>query len=196
MSDDVSFVLLMVLLCAPFVLIAGGICWFVISRDRRKVTNRQAEIERTILAAQTGVVAPRNDRCFMKSCSNCGDFALYLPERDQLGRTYCSYECMAGVASIPIARPTRAVADELGVQTVAGQFCARCLATTTEKSCGNLLTINGIGLRLGGAKEHCPQCHSVVKSVYIAILFIPIWRTSKYRFLHLDRNRFFSRKVR
>ena len=76
-------------------------------RSAQKATERVArEHQRT-----TAGVPGKPERAFLKACTHCGVFALTLPFRDNLGRTYCSEACMQWLGEGPLERSARSVSS-------------------------------------------------------------------------------------
>jgi hypothetical protein len=63
-------------------------------------------------------------------------------------------------------------------------FCSSCTASTTPDSAGELVSVNGIGHVLYGWSGRCDRCQSVIKRLFICILFIPIWPLARYRVIY------------
>lgn len=141
--------------------------------EQKNTARLAAERQRTVAG-----VPGKPERSFLKSCTNCGVFGLTLPYRDQLGRTYCSAVCMKWLGEGP------------------RQFCKKCTFETLAESSGNLQTFNGIGTRFVGQSDTCAECASVVRRVWVTILFVPVIPLRKYRVLQVSPQRFFSRRLR
>ena len=118
------------------------------------------------------------ERAFLKACTNCGAFAITLPFRDRIGRTYCSSACMQWLADGPRT------------------FCKKCESQSTDKSSGNLNTINGIGTRFVGSSDTCLSCKSVVRRVWFTFFFVPLVPLARYRVMQISPQQFLSRKLR
>lgn len=177
-------------LCLPVIAVGALVGWLMIRSGRRQEKRFDAEVNRTLQMASTGSSRkPKKQRQYLKFCTNCGSFCLTLPMQDSFGRTYCSAECMRAIADIPLRQTEPSKVDQ------AQLFCRECLAKTSDKHARAMLTINGTGLQLSRAKDECPQCFSMEKSVYLAIFYVPIVSLGKYRCIHLDKNTFYSRKV-
>jgi len=156
-------------------IILAAIAWYLIPKpwqDRKETNRLQAELERS----RTGQPGQR-ERSFFKNCTNCGVFALTLPFRDSLGRTYCSGECMSWLA---------------GGGKV---FCPQCLGETSVETAGDVVTHWSIGKHFGQPERPCGACGSVVREVRFVALFLPIRRLGRYRIIYLNRARFLSRRV-
>lgn len=195
LSGDAALYIVLAVFCLPFILAGIGVAWWIIRSGRMKDEHRLQQIRRTIHAVNSPSEPFNEERVILKNCSNCGDFCIHLPVRDQFGRTYCSQECMTAIAQIPIARQDAQSQCDNTATVVPANYCETCLKCTTEQGCWNLFTINGVGAILGSAKDQCPQCYSMRKTVYLTIFFIPILPLGTYRFLHIDRSTFYSRKI-
>ena len=158
-----------------------GICWLVLKGlaklDERAGRKHQARVELEMQRSREGTQGPRH-RAFLKSCTHCGAFALTLPHRDQLGRTYCSEACKTWV--------------ERGPTT----FCQKCTFETTAQSSGNLGTINGIGTSFVGSADRCEVCRSVVRRVWFTVFLVPVIPLRRYRVIHPTPQQFLSRRIK
>ena len=114
----------------------------------------------------------------LKTCTHCGVFAITLPFRDGLGRTYCSEACMQWLGEGPRT------------------FCKKCLFETVAQSSGNLHTINGIGTAFVGSTDPCPTCRSVLRRVWFTVLLVPIVPLGRYRVMEMSPQQFVSRRLR
>jgi hypothetical protein len=77
-------------------------------------------------------------------------------------------------------------------------FCNSCIAATTRASANdNLMVIPfGFGFGFYGPKaDRCNTCASVVRSQWLCILLIPVFRVGKYRVKYVAPNRFLSREL-
>jgi hypothetical protein len=74
-------------------------------------------------------------------------------------------------------------------------FCPTCLERTSPKSSGGTFTFNGIGTILYGRKDPCATCGSVVKTLWLCVLFVPLVPLGKYRVIQLGGRRFLSRRM-
>lgn len=145
--------------------------------DRRSADRNHVRLERE--HQRTAAALPgRPERAFLKSCTNCSAFALTLPYRDALGRTYCSAACMQWLGEGPRG------------------FCRKCQFETGTAASGNLQRINGIGTAFVGSSEACPTCRSVVRRVWFTVLFLPVIPLARYRVLHISPREFYSRRLR
>jgi hypothetical protein len=143
-------------------------------RSAAKNTQRLAhERQRT-----TAAVPGKAERAFLKSCTHCRVFALTLPFRDSIGRTYCSEACMQWLGEGPRT------------------FCKKCLFETTGQSSGNLNTINGIGTAFIGSSDPCPSCRSVIRRVWFTLFLLPLVPLRKYRVMQISPQQFLSRRLR
>jgi hypothetical protein len=81
-------------------------------------------------------------------------------------------------------------------QVYGDQFCAQCLAATDARPAPGALAVNVIlGTRYLGASEPCARCRSVVRTLWLWILF-PLVPLGSYRIISLDGKRFIGRHVR
>jgi hypothetical protein len=65
-----------------------------------------------------------------------------------------------------------------------GPFCYTCTASTTSKSAGDLLTVNGSGHMLYGWSGRCNCCQSVIKRLFICLFYVPVWPLARYRVIY------------
>jgi hypothetical protein len=145
--------------------------------DRRSAQKNKGRLEREHQRTAASVPG-KPERAFLKACTHCGVFAITLPFRDNLGRTYCSEACMQWLGEGPRS------------------FCKKCLFETVTQSSGNLSRINGIGTAFGGSSEPCPMCRSVIKRVWFTALLIPIVPLARYRVIQISPREFLSRRLR
>lgn len=145
--------------------------------DRRSARKNSDRLEREHQRTTAGMPG-KAERAFLKACTHCGAFAITLPFRDSLGRTYCSEACMQWLGEGPRT------------------FCKKCLFETVAQSSGNLSRINGIGTAFGGSSDACASCRSVIKRVWFTALFIPVVPLSRYRVIQVSPREFLSRKLR
>jgi hypothetical protein len=117
-------------------------------------------------------------RSALKSCANCGTPGIVLQYRDGSGRTYCSDDCLLWGALGPT------------------QFCESCIRQTTDVSPGNLHRVNGIGTSFVGGSDRCPRCRSVVRRVWVTLVFLPVFPLARYRVIHPDVVRYWARRLR
>ncbi len=61
-------------------------------------------------------------------------------------------------------------------------FCDHCVAETSDKTPGNVSTINGIGRKFYGGAEPCPACTSVIRTLWWCFIEIPIVPLGSYRY--------------
>jgi len=108
-----------------------------------------------------------------EKCGNC-DSRVIKGTTDQYG-TFCSRQCHDNF--------------------VHPGYCDSCLHATTAESSGGTFTFNGIGTRLYGSRDRCPQCSSVIQRLFFCVIFIPIFPLAKYRVKYVAPSRFLSRKL-
>jgi len=60
-------------------------------------------------------------------------------------------------------------------------FCQNCNSSTTPDSAGSTFTLNGIGTKIYGGKDPCPECASTIQTKWFVVLFIPLIPIAKYR---------------
>jgi len=167
-----GWAILLGLLVSPYFIIK----WLRAADRRSEEKNRHrlaTEHQRTKAGIPGG-----HERSFLKACTNCGVFALTLPYRDKLGRTYCSEACMSWLGEGPRT------------------FCKKCTFETTPQGSGDLHTINGIGTRFVGSADKCAECASVVRRVWITVLFLPMVPLRRYRVMQISPQQFLSRRLR
>jgi hypothetical protein len=74
-------------------------------------------------------------------------------------------------------------------------FCQNCNSSTTPDSAGSTFTLNGIGTKIYGGKDPCPECASTIQTKWFVVLFIPLIPIAKYRTKWCTPGRYISRKV-
>jgi hypothetical protein len=78
-------------------------------------------------------------------------------------------------------------------------FCARCVSESTDKTPGDISTLNGIGRKFYGSAEPCTECASVIRTLWWCFASIPIVPLSSYRYKTSQetgtRARFWCRKL-
>lgn len=78
-------------------------------------------------------------------------------------------------------------------------FCDRCAAATSEKTPGDVSTINGIGRKFYGSAEPCVECASVIRTLWWTLVDIPILPLGSYRYKTASEGtmqaRFWCRKL-
>ncbi len=74
-------------------------------------------------------------------------------------------------------------------------FCTTCLERTSPRSSGGTFTFNGIGSTLYGSKDPCATCGSVIRTLWLCVLFVPLVPLGKYRVIQLGGRRFLSRRL-
>ena len=108
-----------------------------------------------------------------EKCTNCAT-RVVVGKKDQNG-TFCSAVCQA-FFRYP-------------------GFCQNCNSSTTADSAGSTFTLNGIGTKIYGGKDPCPECASTIQTKWFVVLFIPLIPIAKYRTKWCTPGRYISRKV-
>ncbi|MBI5685542.1 MAG: DUF4339 domain-containing protein [Verrucomicrobia bacterium] len=111
------------------------------------------------------------------TCQNCGGWIVAFSHRDADGRVFCSRKCLHWFN---------------GPRT----FCGKCIAETTDESVGNLLRLNGIGAKLMGQGDRCPECGSVVSCLIVTVFYLPTVPLKRYRVLYTSPSSFHTRRLR
>jgi hypothetical protein len=92
----------------------------------------------------------------------------------------------------PAAPPQRAV-------TSRGIFCPHCVAESTDETPGDVSTLNGIGRKFYGAAAPCPECASVIRTLWWTLVELPVVPLGSYRYKTAEqagtRARFWCRKL-
>jgi hypothetical protein len=92
----------------------------------------------------------------------------------------------------PAQQPSRTVASRQ-------IFCAQCVAETSDETPGDVSTINGIGRKFYGSSSPCPECGSVVRTLWWTLVEAPILPLGSYRYKTseetVNRARFWCRKL-
>jgi hypothetical protein len=90
------------------------------------------------------------------------------------------------------SQPPRTVASR-------GIFCAQCVAETTDETPGDVSTLNGIGRQFYGSAAPCPECASVIRTLWWTLVSLPVVPLGSYRYKtseeHGTRARFWCRKL-
>jgi hypothetical protein len=90
------------------------------------------------------------------------------------------------------AQPPRSVASR-------GIFCEHCIAETTDETPGDISTLNGIGRQFYGSAAPCPECASVIRTLWWTLVSLPVVPLASYRYKtseeHGTRARFWCRKL-
>jgi hypothetical protein len=78
-------------------------------------------------------------------------------------------------------------------------FCEHCVAETSDKTPGDVSTINGIGRKFYGSAAPCPQCASVIRTLWWTLVEVPIVPLASYRYKTsqegVNRSRFWCRQL-
>ncbi|WBB61079.1 tetratricopeptide repeat protein [Streptomyces sp. WMMC500] len=74
-------------------------------------------------------------------------------------------------------------------------FCGACTDETVALAAPDTETVNGFGTRFYGAADPCPRCGSVVKRLFMCLLFIPVWSMGRYRVITLGGSRYVGRRI-
>jgi hypothetical protein len=78
-------------------------------------------------------------------------------------------------------------------------FCAGCVGATSDKTPGDVSTLNGIGRQFYGSAEPCAECASVIRTLWWTLASIPVIPLGSYRYKTADeigmRARFWCRKL-
>src|SRR6202163_4832773 len=90
------------------------------------------------------------------------------------------------------AQPPRSVASR-------GIFCEHCVAETTDETPGDVSTLNGIGRKFYGSAAPCPECASVIRTLWWTMIEVPVVPVGSYRYKTVEegvsRARFWCRKL-
>ena len=168
----IGWAILIALIVSPYFIIK-----WLRAADRRSAQRHTERVARE--HERTAAAAPgHRERSFLKSCTHCGVFAITLPYRDNLGRTYCSEACMRWVGEGPRT------------------FCKKCEFETVGQASGDLNRFNGIGTAFVGSSDVCPECRSEIKRVWFTVLFLPVVPMAKYRVIQTSPQEFLSRRLR
>jgi len=78
-------------------------------------------------------------------------------------------------------------------------FCTRCVEATSDETPGDISTINGIGRQFYGGAEPCPECASVIRTLWWTFVSMPVIPLGSYRYKTAEesgmRARFWCRKL-
>src|SRR5262245_54247954 len=104
--------------------------------------------------------------------------AFTLPFQDEQGRTFCSALCLDYVAA---RRPG---------------FCTRCEAETDDKQMDTHMNELGMGWSFGGPRRECDRCHSMVRTLWVKLLLIPVLPLGEYRTIQTSPYGYKNRRLR
>ena len=84
--------------------------------------------------------------------------------------------------------------------TLAGEFCERCAAESSDESPGSIRTVNGVGRKFYGSKAPCPDCGSSIRTLWYTFADIPLVPRGSYRYKAAEKGfmneSFWARKTR
>ncbi len=113
------------------------------------------------------------------------------PKKDALYRCKVCKRHLCGVCSKSAKKGVcRRCVDRRARQTKG--FCESCAAASNPTSCGNVISIRGVGTCFFGESDKCGRCGSVVKTVWIQIM-IPVYPVGSYRFITVNEPGLFTR---
>ena len=73
------------------------------------------------------------------------------------------------------------------------------MAETTDETPGDVSTLNGIGRQFYGSAAPCPECASVIRTLWWTLVSLPVVPLASYRYKtseeHGTRARFWCRKL-
>jgi len=117
------------------------------------------------------------ERAFLKRCTHCRVFAVTLPHRDKLGRTYCSDACMQWWGDGPRS------------------FCEKCSFETDPQASATLYSFHLVGTTFVGKTAPCGDCRSVVRRVWLTVFYLPVVPLRRYRVIQVSPEAFLSRRL-
>ncbi len=84
---------------------------------------------------------------------------------------------------------------------VAKGFCEHCMAESTEDTPGDVSTVNGVGRKFYGGAKPCPNCGSVIRTLWWTLVDVPIIPRGSYRYKTITDNeigmsRFWTRRTK
>jgi hypothetical protein len=78
-------------------------------------------------------------------------------------------------------------------------FCVSCVTATSDETPGDVSTLNGIGRQFYGSAEPCPECASVIRTLWWTVVDVPLIPLGSYRYKTAEdrvmRARFGCRKL-
>jgi hypothetical protein len=78
-------------------------------------------------------------------------------------------------------------------------FCSHCVAESTDETPGDVSTLNGIGRKFYGSSSPCPECASVIRTLWWTFIEAPVIPLGSYRYKTsqetINRARFWCRKL-
>lgn len=72
-------------------------------------------------------------------------------------------------------QPTRSVTSKK-------VFCEHCVSETTDETPGDVRSLNGVGRKFYGSAAPCPQCASVIRTLWWTFASIPLLPVASYRY--------------
>ncbi|MCW8129491.1 MAG: serine/threonine protein kinase [Planctomycetota bacterium] len=67
-------------------------------------------------------------------------------------------------------------------QSVQTGFCDRCRTQSSERTPGSISTVNGVGRKFYGSAEPCPDCASVIRTLWFTFIDFPLIPLGSYRY--------------
>lgn len=64
---------------------------------------------------------------------------------------------------------------------MAENFCTACIESSSDESSGDVTSLNGFGSAFFGEKNRCPDCGSVVRTVWFVLMHFPLIPLGSYR---------------
>jgi len=61
-------------------------------------------------------------------------------------------------------------------------FCEHCVSETTNETPGDVSTVSGVGRKFYGSAAPCPECASVIRTLWWTFASIPIVPVASYRY--------------
>jgi len=68
-------------------------------------------------------------------------------------------------------------------------FCGACIASSSNDSPRDVSTSSGIGRKFYGGAERCPDCGSVVRTLWFVIADVPLIPRGSFRYLPVGAER-------
>jgi hypothetical protein len=69
-------------------------------------------------------------------------------------------------------------------------FCTHCVAESTDRTPGAISTTNGIGRKFYGNAMPCPECGSVIRTLWWCFIEAPVIPLGSYRYKTMEDERF------
>jgi hypothetical protein len=195
-----------------FAVLSAVMVLFFISRVIRNTSGKngpitEAEIRAARMSASERAEAVASEKLVAYVMVGAGLASALFFFIDSMRRTYRTGNTVAiaiafmgfitlGMASLIYyaiwgREPLRPAAELYGD----GVFCERCLARSSDRAAPSTLTFNGFfGTQPMGVADRCPQCTSVVRTIWIWF-GVPLLPVGSYRMIATGKNEYVGRRT-